>query len=186
MATVNTARLWRGGAAPTRELAASDIAEAGHLVALQRKVAAVLRAFTPLAPIQMQNLPGAITYEDAATIRRDVERSLATAGISLVVGIRSGARRSDAPHACHLAPVTFTVSIGEGTAANRSARGSGITCTRAAELVILALSGLPLANGVCAFAGFTSFGTDEDGLQTAVLAFETDITLSLPEAYTTP
>jgi hypothetical protein len=169
--------------APARELSAEAVAESGHLVALQRKVVDILSAFTPLDKIQMQSKPGAITYEDAATVRRDVERALAAVGISIVVGIKSGTRGSATRHACHLSPLGFTVSVGENTVTNRSARGSGVTCSRACEQVMLALSGLPLANGVCAFTGFLSFSEDEDGNQTSVLSFDTALSITLPAAY---
>jgi hypothetical protein len=183
---IDTAQLWNGGAEPDGTLSDDAIATHCTFIALLLKAVEILRAFKPLAPIARQGKPGAITHEDAAAILAQVNAALQAVGISIVVGLGSGVRKSALKHGACISPFSFTVSICESTITNRGRRGTLITCSAAAELVILALSGIRLANGVCAFAGFQALGIDVDGRQLTTLTFETALEITLPKKYTAP
>ena len=181
---IDTSQLWRGGTEPDGTLSEDELAKHGAFVALLRKVVEILRAFQPLSPVDWQSKPGAITHEDAGSILADTEDALRGIGISIVIGLGSGTRQSALKHGAAISPFSFTVSIAEDPVTNRTQRASQITCSAAAELVIIALSGIRLANGTCAFAGFQSLGTESDGLQVTTLTFETALEITLPKKYT--
>jgi len=173
-------KCWKDGRAPDPKLDADDIEREGALIAFQKKVCAVLVEWLPLAPVFAQNKPGVLVYEDKRTVASEVATALQAVGISMVVGLKSAVRSSGLKNAITFSPLTFTVSIAEAPITNRGQRGTGITCTRCAELVILALSGLTLANGVVQLSNVSSGGDDGD-LQMLTLAFNCALVVTPPE-----
>lgn len=182
MADIDLAKLWASGAPPAAMPADALIEEHGSLVAFQIHAVAWLSAFLPLAPLVGQSRPHTITYADAKTVAADTVKALRNVGLSLVVGLESGTRKSALRHAVALDPFTFVVNIAESPVTNRGASGSGITASRCAELVILALSGARLGNGVCALTAF-QVGGEEGALQTAEVTFATAYTITPPASW---
>ena len=176
---LDPSKIWLTGAPPPALPAAADIEAHGSLVAFQIHVRDVLRAFLPLAPVTAQPKPGACTYADKRTVASEVESALRSIGISMVVALDAGTRKSAAPHAVCLDPFTFAVAIAENPVTNRGASGTGVTASRAAELAMICLSGLPLGNGVCAVQSYT-LGGEEGQLQTAEVTFQTAYTITPP------
>ena len=179
MANLDLSKIWTSGAAPAAMPPDADIAEHGSLVAFQMHVCRFLREWLPLAPVAAQAKPGAITYADKKTVAADVEASLRAIGISLVVGLDTGTRATAALHALAFEQFSFVVSIAESPVTNRGDKGTGISASRAAELVMLCLSGVRLGNGVSAVKSF-SVGGEEGSLQTAEVTLQTSYTIAPP------
>lgn len=172
-------KCWIAGAPPDAQPSAEDIAALGALVAFQAHVCTFLRAWLPLAHVVAQAKPGAISYADKKTVAAEVERSLRSIGLSIVVGLDAGTRNTAALHAVAFDPFTFSVSIAESPVTNRGASGTGISASRCAELVMLCLSGVRLGNGISAVKSF-AVGGEEGTLQTAEITFQTAYTISPP------
>lgn len=179
MANLDLAKCWTTGTPPPAQPDAADVSLHGALVAFQMHVCRFLREWLPLAPVVAQGKPGAITFADKKTIASDVEASLRSIGISLVVGLDTGTRAAAALHAIAFDPFTFVINIAESPVTNRGEKGTGITASRAAELVMLCLSGVRLGNGVSAVKSF-SVGGEEGSLQTAEVTFQTSYTITPP------
>jgi len=179
MANLDLSTCWVSGTPPSA-MPSDDLIEThGSLVAFQIQAVAFLSAWLPLAPIIAQGRPGAITYADAKTVVAETLAALKSIGISLVVGLDAGERKSALLHGVLLDPFRFSVNIAESPITNRGASGSGITASRCAEHVMLCLSGSRLGNGVCAVRSFT-VGGEQGTLQTAEVTFTTAYTITLP------
>lgn len=179
MPNIDPSKIWTSGAAPAAMPPDADIAEHGSLVAFQIHVVRFLAEFLPLAPVTGQAKPGACTYADKKTVAAEVERSLRSIGLSIVVGLDAGTRNTAALHAVAFDPFSFSVSIAESPVTNRGASGTGISASRCAELVMLCLSGVRLGNGISAVKSF-AVGGEEGTLQTAEITFQTAYTISPP------
>ena len=182
MANIDLAKLWASGAPPAAMPADALILEHGSLVAFQIHVVNFLSAFLPLAPVVGQDRPYAITYADAKTVAADTVKALRNIGLSLVVGLESGTRKTSLLHAVAFDPFTFVVNIAESPVTNRGASGSGVTAARCAELVMLCLGGSRLGNGSCAVSAF-QVGGEEGALQTAEVTFATAYTITPPASW---
>jgi hypothetical protein len=176
---MTAADFWANGAPPPREPPADDVGLYGSLVAFQRHVCTILRAWLPLAPVAAQNRPETITYADAATIEANIQKALSGLGISIMVDLEQATKKSAMRNALMLQPFGFTISIIEHPITNRSASGSKMPCKLVAEHVALCLEGTPLGNGQCDVQGI-QYLTDKDGLQHSVVNVTTAYLIKLP------
>ncbi len=181
MANLDLSKCWISGAPPDPAPDAAEAAEHGALVAFQLHVVRWLNAWLPLAPVAAQAKPGAITYADKRSVVSEVENSLRSVGISLVVGLDRGTRKSAMRNAVLFDPFVFSVSIAENPLTNRSSRGSGLTASQAAELVMLCFSGGRLGSGSCEVIAFST-GGEEGSLQTADVTLQTAYLITPPES----
>jgi hypothetical protein len=176
---MTAADFWANGAPPPREPPADDVGRYGSLVAFQRHVCTILRAWLPLAPVATQNRPETISYADAATIESNIQKALSGLGISIMVDLDQATKKSAMRNALMFQPFAFTVSIVEHPITNRSASGSKMPCKLVAEHVALCLEGTPLGNGQCDVTGIQHL-TDKEGLQHSIVNVSTAYLIQLP------
>ena len=183
MATIDLSKCWTTGSPPQPAPYAEDIATHGALIAFQMHVVRFINAWLPLAPVGNQT-KNAITYADKKTVISDVTNSLRSIGISLVIGLDSGIRNSAMRNAVSFDPFTFSVRIAESPVTNRGPRGTGITATHCAELVMLCFAGASLGSGCCSVKSFAT-GGEEGTLQTADVTFATSYIITPPASLMT-
>jgi hypothetical protein len=172
------ADFWVDAAPPAAQPTADDVATLGALVAFQAHVCTFLRSWNPLGAISAQSRPYAITYADHATVAANTAKSMQSIGISLLVDLTQATKKSAMRNACLFQPFGFQVSIVEHPILNRSANGTKLPCKLVAEQVALCLEGAALGNGQCDLKGI-QFPTDDDGLQKALVSFETTYLIKL-------
>ena len=182
MANIDLLKIWTTGAPPPAAPDSADVETHGSLIAFQIHVVRFLAEFLPLAPVTGQAKPGACTYADKKTVANDVAKALQAIGISMVVGLDSGTRNAATRHSVAFDPFSFVVNIAESPVTNRGARGTGVTATRCAELVMLCLSGASLGNGCCAVRSFSADG-EQGALQTAEVTFSTAYIIAPPASW---
>ncbi len=183
MATPND--LWLNGAPPPAVPDADEVRQHGAFVAFERHVCRWLREWLPLAPLVNQDREYTITYADAATIEQQVADALQAVGISLVVDLETAVKKSSAKQALVFNPFNFLITVSEAPTANRDteAGGSGLTCKRCADLIALALEGMPIGNGCASLKGI-AFPSQGDGEQNAVITFSTQLVTNLDSLLT--
>ena len=183
MPNIDLTKCWINGAPPQAAPLQTDIAEHGSLIAFQLHAVRFLEDWLPLAPIIAQNKK-AITYADKKTVAADVETTLRSIGISLIVGLDSGIRNAAMRNAVSFDPFTFVVNIAESPITNRGPRGTGITASLCAELVMLCFAGASIGNGGCSVKAFQT-GGEEGTLQTAEVTLSTAFIITPPASMLT-
>jgi hypothetical protein len=176
---MSVADFWANGTPPPKEPPADDVASYGALIAFERHVCTLLRAWLPLAPVVGQNRPETITYADAATIEATTQKALQGIGISIQVDLSQATKKSAMRNALMFQPFSFIVSILEHPVTNRSANGSKLPCKLVAEHIALCLEGTPLGNGQCDVVGIQHL-TDKDNLQHSIVHVNTAYLIQLP------
>ena len=177
---IDPTKCWREGTQPDPLPTDEELAAHGALIGFQLVAVRFLNAWLPLDPIVKQRKPGAITYADKKTIFSEVNETLRAIGLSMIVGLDSGIRNSATLHSIKLDPFRFVISIAENPITNRSARGTNITASRAAELAMLCFSGARIGNGVASVTAFQTDG-EEGALQTAEVTLQPSYLIPTPQ-----
>jgi len=180
MPNIDLTKCWITGAPPQAAPLEADINEHGSLIAFQMHAVRFIEAWLPLAPVINQTRSNIVTYADKKTVISDVAKTLRSIGLSMVVGLENGTRKSAMIHAVAFDPFTFVVNIAENPVTNRSSRGSGITASAVAEQVMFCFAGAQLGNGSCSIRSFVT-GGEEGTLQTAEVKISTAYTI-MPSA----